>query len=130
MYLFIPSWSIAIFFLSQMPWSTYVYHLQGDDHFFSPLLGIRKTHDSFWSGWLLVLFHRRGHMTFGDISSKYNLVQIKVIVPFHPLGDRPHVKIIYVCQVHLLKNQSMIQSIFIADTFFHNLPSSFFLLNQ
>lgn len=130
MYLFIPSWSIAIFFLSQMPWSTYVYHLQGDDHFYSPLLGIGKTHDSFWSGWLLVLFHRRGHMTFGDIRSKYNLVQIKVIVPFHPLGDRPHVKIIYVCQVHLLKNQSMIQSIFIADPFFHNLTSSFFLLNQ
>lgn len=130
MYLFIPSWSIAIFFLSQMPWSTYVYHLQGDDHFYSPLLGIGKTQipfdqDDYWFS-----STGRGHMTFGDISSKYNLVQIKVIVPFHPLGDRPHVKIIYVCQVHLLKNQSMIQSIFIADPFFHNLTSSFFLLNQ
>lgn len=130
MYLFIPSWSVAIFFLSQMPWSAYVYHLQGGWSLPLSITRNRKNSQFLLITMTLVLFHRSGHMTSGDISSKYNLVQIKGKVCFHPLGDWPHVKIIYVCQVHLLKNQSMIQSIFIADPFFHNLPSSYFLLNQ
>lgn len=130
MYLFIPSWSIAIFFLSQMPWSTYVYHLQGDDHFYSPLLGIGKTHDSFWSGWLLVLFHRpRSH----DLWWHKLYIQSRAdkgnspLSPFRwstPCKD-------YICVSGTSPEKPVNDSINLyCRPFFHNLPSSFFLLNQ